>query len=446
VQALAFFHPMKKTGQIVLSTKGLQIADRVSRKDFRFICGSDTLICDRFQAAFISPRIANCLLSDPSIEEYSMDHTDSRGLEILGKLICGDSISITAANSDIFVGLIEDVGNAELSSAVLDFVEENEELSVSNCISWMKRRLSLGVGLDREICFIGSHISEFGLDKLRSIDVGTMSDILKSGSLRVLSEDWLLELIFELGPLHLKLIGEVEFAYLSCRGIDLFFERISISELDERIWHQLWLRSRHRIVYDPAELVRNVNRYPGFVTRSPDSPWSGLIAHLTELCGGNVHAKGAVNITCSSTARNQCWDVVNYAWNDYWYAYNSQNNWIQFDFKDRVVSITHYTLKSDGQGGHHLLEWAVQGSMDGLSWADLDRRHTQELNSDYVTKIFSCDATFSQPHFYRCIRLLQTGKSSSGNDYLMLANFECFGSMVNAPAIASRSDGNVTDS
>jgi hypothetical protein len=242
------------------------------------------------------------------------------------------------------------------------------------------------------------------------------------------------------------LFGEVEFANLSCRGIDLFFERISISELDERIWHQLWIRSRHRIVYDPTELVRNVNRYTGFVARSPDSPWSGLIAHLTELCGGNVHAKGAVDVSCSSTYRHQCWDVVNYAWNDYWSTYTMPNSWIQFDFKDRVVSLTHYALKSDGNSNHHLVEWAVQGSMDGLSWTDLDRRHTQDLNNNYITKIFSCDATFSQPHFYRCIRLLQTGKNSAGSDNLMLTNFECFGSMATAPPMASASDGNVPDS
>jgi hypothetical protein len=130
VEMLALFDPMDKSAIFALSTKGLQIANRISRKDFRFICGSDALVCDRFQAAFVSPRIANCLLSDPSIDEYSMDHTDSGGIEILYKLICGDSVSITATNSEVFFGLIEDVGNSDLSCSVLDFVETNEELSV----------------------------------------------------------------------------------------------------------------------------------------------------------------------------------------------------------------------------------------------------------------------------------------------------------------------------
>jgi hypothetical protein len=33
-------------------------------------------------------------------------------------------------------------------------------------------------------------------------------------------------------------------------------------------------------------------------------PAGGLIAHLTEKCGGNVHEKGAVQITASSSSNN----------------------------------------------------------------------------------------------------------------------------------------------
>jgi hypothetical protein len=433
---------MAKTSEIALSTKGLQIADRVSRKDFKFVCGSDTLVCDRFQAVFVSPRLADSLLSDPSIDEYLMDDTDSGGFKILSKLICGDSVVITEENVDLFLGLIDNLGNAELSNSILDFIDKSEELTISNCISRIKRRLRLGIGIENESCFIGSHISDIGIEELRGIESSVMSDILRSASLRVPSEDWLLNLIFELGRLHLQLLGDLQFEYLSPSGIDTFFERISISELDDGIWQQLWNRSRHRIVYDPGEIVWSIDRYSDFVKRTPESPWSGLIAHLTDLCGGNVHEYGVVTISCSSTRRNQCHHVVNYSWTDYWYALGSPNSWIQFDFKDRVVSMTHYSLKSDGYGGYHLVEWVVQGSMDGDSWTDLDRRKTQDLNNNFVTKIYSCDTSFSEAHFYRYIRLLQTGKDSSGYDYLMLANFECFGSMANISSIGFVSHGN----
>jgi hypothetical protein len=417
---------------IALSTKGLKLADRVSRKDFRFLCGAETFVCDRFQAAFVSPRIANSMLSDPSLDEFSLTHSDSRSFKILSSLMSGDFAIVEESNAEVFRGLIEDLGNCELSEKVLTFLDQGEKLDVSNWKSKLLFKMKLDVGIEVERDFIASHISELPIEEFRELDIEILIDILRSESMRIPNEDWLLEFIFKFGRSHSQLIGEVRFEYLSPTSIDLFFERISIDELTDRIWQQLWNRSRHRIELDFNFNLYLNGRYIECLKRTPDSPWSGLISVLSEFCGGNVHEKDVVVVSCSSTGRNQCWSVVNSDWNDYWYTQSSPNSWIQFDFKDRFVSLTHYTLKSDGYTTHHLLQWTLQGSIDGNSWTDLDRRNTQELNGNYVTKIFPC-AEFessSTPHFYRYIRLTQTGKDSYGSDNLMLAGFECFGSIV----------------
>jgi hypothetical protein len=185
---------------------------------------------------------------------------------------------------------------------------------------------------------------------------------------------------------------------------------------------------RRRLIYDREELLNP--RLTECVNRLPDSPWSGLISHLGNSCFGNVHEKGLVEITCSSNYRNHCWDVVNYDWNNYWHTNDSANSWIQFDFKDWVVSLTHYSLKSDGYISNHLLKWELSGSTDCNRWVVLDQRQTNDLNERYTTKIFSCSAAGSGADFYRYIRLQQTGKNSAGYDYLMLANIEFFGLMM----------------
>jgi hypothetical protein len=123
---------------------------------------------------------------------------------------------------------------------------------------------------------------------------------------------------------------------------------------------------------------------------------------------------------------------VNYDWNNYFYTQNSANGWIQFDFKDRSVSLSHYALKSDGDDSCHLLQWGLSGSNDGNDWTILDERNTQDLNGNYVTKMFRCNETSSVSQFYRDIRLTQTGKNSSGHDYLLLANIEFFGLIINS--------------
>jgi hypothetical protein len=122
---------------------------------------------------------------------------------------------------------------------------------------------------------------------------------------------------------------------------------------------------------------------------------------------------------------------VNYDWTDWFTSMNSPNSWIQFDFKDRVVSLTHYALKSDGNfSSHHLLEWTISGSNDGNSWIIVDCQKTQALNGRFITKLFECSDKSSVSPFYRYLRLTQTGKNTSGGDCLMLSNIEFFGSIV----------------
>jgi hypothetical protein len=165
----------------------------------------------------------------------------------------------------------------------------------------------------------------------------------------------------------------------------------------------------------------------------PVSLFCGLIHHLCDESQGNVHERGVVNITCSSRARNECWQIVNYDWNDYFYTQNLANSWIQFDFKDRLVSLTHYSLKSGGASGYHFLEWTISGSNDGNSWTIVDDQKTQVLNGKYITKLFECgdkSSVSSFSPFYRYLRLTQTGKNSSKNDHLDLSNIEFFGSIV----------------
>jgi hypothetical protein len=233
---------MAKLVRIALSTAGLRLADQLSRKDFRFVCGSDALICDRFQAAFLSPRISSSVLNDPTIEEWTFDHTDSRSFEILCKLIRGDAVVIDEENAIVFQHLINNLGNGELSEQVMEFVENRAELSVSNCVSRLEERLRLRlkISTDRESAFIASHISELKSDELCGIDIGIMSDIMRVESLQIPSEDWLLVFVFELGPKYFGLVGEICFEYLSSSSIDLLSERISFDQMDDRIWRQIW--------------------------------------------------------------------------------------------------------------------------------------------------------------------------------------------------------------
>ena len=99
--------------------------------------------------------------------------------------------------------------------------------------------------------------------------------------------------------------------------------------------------------------------------------------------------------------------------------------------KDKTVSLTKYSLKSDGGGGWHLIQWVIEGSNDGRSWEELDSRNTQDLNGRYITKTYDCQRKRSES--YRYLRLRQTGNNSSGGDALRLSEIEFFGVLHRRP-------------
>jgi hypothetical protein len=425
---------MTNKGQIALSSKGLKFIDGIGRKDFRFVSGSDSFVCDRMQAAFISPRIATFLSTDLTIDTFSLTHSDPRSFSILCSLVRGESIFVEKENIIFVENLLEDLGNFELSELVFEFIDEVDPLNPSNCISRVNEKMRLGLETSRECDFIASHFSEMKVESIVLLDICVLKNILNLDSLRIANEDWLLQMILELGSSYFELLGSVRFEYLKCSSIDLFFSHICFEDLDCGIWHQLWLRSRHRLIYSSNEL--NLNRFTNCFSSTPPSGstssslFSGLIHHLCQKYDGNVHERCVVNITCSSNYRNNCWQVVNYDWNDWFETQNSPNSWIQFDFKDRLVSLTHYALKSDGDWSYHLLEWTISVSNDENSWTIVDHQKTQDLKGQYITKLFECCDQSSNSKFYRYFRLTQTGKDSSGNDYLDLSNIEFFGSIV----------------
>jgi hypothetical protein len=157
--------------------------------------------------------------------------------------------------------------------------------------------------------FISSYFSEINVESIQLLDVCALKDILNSDSLQIVDEDWLLKLSIELGLKCLELLGSVRFEYLGSSSIDLFFEHICFENIDPGIWHQLWLRSHHRLIYSSNEL--SLNRFKNCSTRRPQpdsaSMFSGLVHHLCDESHGNVHEQGVVTIMCSSRIQNECW-------------------------------------------------------------------------------------------------------------------------------------------
>jgi hypothetical protein len=430
--------------ELKLLTKGLENVASLGIQDLSLRAGDYSVFCNRFEASFLSPRIATTLLNDPTIIEYELevDSADCPSFEAsclsgLVSLSRNESFELTGANFGSVKCVAKLLGNRELSGSLLEFEENREELSCSNVVARLSLARFLEVSGSREIDYLASHFYEIDRDLLNSLSHEDLVEVVCCEKLQIETEDSLLNFILDLGEDYFDLLGYVRHEYVSISGIDRLLTSISLSEVDERLW--LSLCSRLRLDVQPPSDVqsRTETRYRLPSTRfrlDSSRPLEGIISRLTRECGGNVHTCGIVAITATQNVYNRCHQVADYDWNDFWYSNNTGNSWIQFDFKNRRVAVTNYTIKSDGYGNCHLLQWSLDGSNDGQSWVPLDRRNTRDLDGNYVVKSYACEQQQSSPGFFRFIRLTQTGVNSANNYYLMLGNLEFSGDVADSPA------------
>jgi hypothetical protein len=160
------------------------------------------------------------------------------------------------------------------------------------------------------------------------------------------------------------------------------------------------------------------------------SPWNGIISYLTRKFGGNVHDSNVVAITASSNNGNFEKYAADLAVNNCFCSMNTPNSWICYDFKRRKIMATHYSIRSyfnGSRGNNHPKDWVVEGSNDGISWTEIDRREdNSDLNASNVTKTFAITRSVE----VRMIRLRQVGANHFGHHYLLLSSLEIFGSLI----------------
>jgi hypothetical protein len=179
----------------------------------------------------------------------------------------------------------------------------------------------------------------------------------------------------------------------------------------------------------------------------------GIIAHLTRECGGNVHDRNVVDVTSGSfekeiegvnphsgayendpdcAAKNAA-DLETdsffqsaYRWEED--SPHTRNNWICYDFKERRIVPTHYTIRTYGGPGWHLKSWLVETSVDGDSWWEV----ASEKDNKQLNGFFYFIATFAVAGGEECrfIRLVNVGRNQFGDDQILIYVWEIFGSLV----------------
>ena len=152
----------------------------------------------------------------------------------------------------------------------------------------------------------------------------------------------------------------------------------------------------------------------------------GIIAYLTRECGGDVYKNGIVYVVADKVNDERPQNVVNFGTNAC-YGMSECQAWICYDFRNRRVIPTSYSLKSN-LGRIQLKSWVIEVSNDGYSWMEIDRRENNtDLDDNYVTVNFKVSHVPGEG--FRFFRLRQTGPSHRGNYEAKITAIELFGTL-----------------
>jgi len=156
--------------------------------------------------------------------------------------------------------------------------------------------------------------------------------------------------------------------------------------------------------------------------------FSGIFDGLSKKIGKSLADSNDVSITASSIYGSHNTHNVFKNDNTYWASEDIANQWIQFDFKQRKVSITSYSLNDQQK----IKSWKVEGSSEGSTFEIIDNKvdSTVFQNNNRLFNHPSAQKNFPVQYnnnYYRYIRITSTSKNWYNNDHFCLSRVEFFG-------------------
>ena len=164
---------------------------------------------------------------------------------------------------------------------------------------------------------------------------------------------------------------------------------------------------------------------------------SGIIDYLQKQNGADLESNNILKLS-GGGVHNPAYPITNLIKynsnnmsNEFYYNYysgtpSSSDGWIEFDFLNKTINLTSYTIRT---GGYYPKSWRIVGSNDHQIWEDIDHRvNNSELKGDYKQHRFE---NTKSDKSYRYIRYIQEEEWSGSqyNYFIHLTRIEFFGSI-----------------
>lgn len=413
-------------------------------KGFAFIVNGKRYETSRFVADIISPKIMKYHYNDESVNEYSMkvskgeyfseflelanfesNHLDENRLKICSEYF------LKLGNIDEYFRLRNNIFEELSTSNVV-----NEILKIKETIDDKENFLSICSNLKKNFDFCSENFIDIPKEELFKLDPSMIEEIIKSDRLKLDDEDKLLEILIEMyerDNTNSFLFEYVYFNQVGDEALSKFIDIFDVENMNNGIWKSICslikksTKKRQSSSNSNQDKKKKNKEEIIEIQYKQGQDFNGLMRYLVDKTGGNIHDNGTVEITANSIYGN----IIKYYHPKYLvensgqYQANGSSIVLLFDFKEKQVQLTSYTIETDGC--RHLRNWIIECSNDSNNWYKIDEHsNDNSLNSNNKIVSFDINSTHS---FSRYVRLRETGLNSDNDYYTYFSKLEFYGKM-----------------
>lgn len=405
------------------------------QKDFNFIVNGKKYPVPRLVADILSPIIRNLHYQDETIQEYYIDikHQSqednlSNGQDHFSNFLdlckC-ETVQLDEKEREIYSAYFYKLGNIDsyfkLHPEFISALDSENAIEFLTKIENIKNNFSITnseciESIETVFSFIASHFDEIDKEELKKLPIETIEKIIGSGELKISEEDELLDFVLGLYQEDRKfsvLFEHVLFPNVSEEKLKLFVSEFCVEDINQRVWKSFCMCcfESDKNSLSEKEEKRYANRDKEF-KMSEGKEFEGIMRNLTRETGGNIHDNGTIEITSNMIeGSDHPKNLVDYeSDNRYFPSGNSKGAFACFDFKDKMVQLSSYSIRScnENPNYYHLRNWAIEVSNDGQKWEEVDRHENEgKLNGRGFTGTFKISP--ENKEFYRFVRLIETG-------------------------------------
>ncbi|KAK8842881.1 hypothetical protein M9Y10_025747 [Tritrichomonas musculus] len=415
-------------------------------KNFTFIVNTKRYQTSRVIADLLSPLIRKLHYTDPTISEYAIDmttmNTNSDENDYFTEFLSLSDFqksSIEQNRQKFYLHYFYKLGNIDeyfrlqpeyLKTIDIENVLDRLQSFSKMNIEYKETSNTLSSVFGQMIQYASEHFEEVDKEKMKSLPNEIIEEITRNQNLKLNKEDSLLEFILSLcenDHSHSNLFENVLFCNVSEETLEKFVNEFDVDQINSQIFQSICKR-----FFMNKNKNENENRYLNNCFKPNEiEDFNGILRYLTNKTGGNIHDNGTIEISsnsiCSDASLYHPKNSVDYQNNNIYHSKQSKKDaYIRFDFKDRSIQVSSYSIQSAPGNNVHLKNWVIEGSEDGQKWQEIDHRsNNSELNGLGLKSRF--DVNNPQMKFYRYLQLRQTGEA--WYDWIGFAFIEFYGKL-----------------